>query len=86
MKSNDIIAGCEKCSSAAYSGMAFPLRAVGEVQGQVFLYRCELCGTYWQESMRSARAISESEALSLCAELSKSNEACAGTPENRLSV
>lgn len=57
---------CENCRNAALRGMALPLRKVGEADGPTFIYRCDSCGTFWEENLREAHPISQKEAEALC--------------------
>jgi hypothetical protein len=54
--------GCEECRSAALRGMQTPLVKLGASLGPIFLYRCNVCGSYWEENLREAHVISEAEA------------------------
>ena len=55
--------GCEECRTAALRGMAQPLVKVAtHKSGCAALYRCIKCGAWWEEQLREAHVISESEA------------------------
>lgn len=55
--------GCEACRVAALRGLPDPpMKYLGSATGPVLLYRCSVCGSYWEETLREAHVISEAEA------------------------
>jgi hypothetical protein len=55
--------GCDACRQSALRGGGSSLvRVAVREDGPSFLHRCELCGTFWDLTIRFANPISEDEA------------------------
>ncbi len=63
--------GCADCRQAALVGLSAPLLRLGHIGGGHFLYRCEKCGAYWEETLRLAHEIPKEEAEALLASIGK---------------
>ena len=63
--------GCGDCRQAALVGLPAPLVRLGHIGGGHFLYRCEKCGAYWEETLRYAHEISKEEAETLLPSIEK---------------
>ncbi|WP_156377735.1 hypothetical protein [Sphingopyxis sp. Root1497] len=53
--------GCKVCRQQWLSRGEIPNR-LGGANGGVLLYRCDTCGTFWEETTREAHEITEAEA------------------------
>lgn len=54
--------GCEECRRGVYGKGTQPVRIAVHEDGPTFLYHCEVCGTYWDYTLRAAVPISEERA------------------------
>jgi hypothetical protein len=56
--------GCEFCKNfwMKYPKKR-PYRLADNLSQQIMLYQCKECGAYWEEDLRTARVITDEEAL-----------------------
>lgn len=56
------IAGCHACQQGIYGVGQQPVKIAVRPDGPTFLYRCEICGTYWNYTINHAYPISLTQA------------------------
>jgi len=61
--------GCETCREGWHRGER-PRRLLLSMRRMTIVYRCDVCGTYWDETERLAAPLSEAEAAAWADELS----------------
>lgn len=57
--------GCEVCKKRIYGTGSLPNQVAVHPDGPTFLYRCEVCGTYWHVTLRYATPVTQEKAAEL---------------------
>lgn len=57
--------GCEVCKVVAYSDVSQLTQIAVHPDGPTFLRRCNVCGTYWHETLRVIIPITTEQAMDL---------------------